>query len=140
MPYGLARDIQTCRGHHAVLREQLERFPAPAAANGAQIRAALRDLGTVLGRHLAFEDMRLYPVLEAAAEPAIAERARRYREEMGDLSSRVIAFLERWGAERAVEAEPKAFAQAWDAVRAALERRMTAEDDDLYEIAEHDPG
>jgi hypothetical protein len=139
VPYGLARDIQTCRGHHAVLREQLARFPAPLAENGAPIRAALRDLGTVLGRHLAFEDLRLYPVLEAA-EPAIADRARRYREEMGDLSSRVIAFLERWGAERAVEAEPKAFAQSWDAVRAALERRMAAEDDDLYEIAEYGSG
>ena len=137
MPYGLARDIQTCRGHHAVLREQLARFPAPVAENGAQIRAALRDLGTVLGRHLEFEDRRLYPVLEAA-EPAIAERARRYREEMGDLSVRVVAFLERWSAELAVEAEPSAFGPAWDAVRTALELRMAAEDDDLYEIAEHD--
>jgi hypothetical protein len=137
MPYGLARDIQTCRGHHAVLRDQLARFPAPLAENGAQIRAALRDLGTVLGRHLEFEDHRLYPVLEAA-EPAIAERARRYRDEMGDLSVRVVAFFECWSAERAVETEPQAFARAWDAVRTALELRMAAEDDDLYEIAEHD--
>jgi hypothetical protein len=136
MPYGLARDIQTCRGHHAVMRAQLERFPAPVAANAAAIRAALRDLGTVLGRHLAFEDTRLYPVLEAA-EPAVAERARRYREEMGDLSVRVVAFLARWTAEPAVEAEPQAFARAWDAVRTALEHRMAAEDDDLYEIAEN---
>jgi len=137
VPYGLARDIQTCRGHHAVLRDQLARFPAPSAENGAQIRAALRDLGTVLRRHLEFEDHRLYPVLEAA-EPAIAERARRYREEMGDLSAHVVAFLERWSAERAVEAEPQSFARAWAGVRTALERRMTAEDDDLYEIAERD--
>ncbi|HWT06008.1 MAG TPA: hemerythrin domain-containing protein [Xanthomonadales bacterium] len=139
MPYSLARDIQTCRGHHAVLREQLERFPAPVAANGPHVRTALRDLKTVLGRHLAFEDRRVYPVLEAA-EPAIAERARRYRVEMGDLSDRVVAFLQRWSDDGAVEAEPLAFAQAWDAVRTALERRMTAEDDDLYEIAEHYPG
>ncbi len=136
MPYGLARDIQTCRGHHAVLREMLEHFPAPVAANAPHLRAALRDLETVLVRHLAFEDMRLYPVLEAA-ETAIASTACRYREEMGDLSSRVVAFFERWSAECAVEAEPIAFAQAWDAVRTALERRMAAEDDDLYEIAEH---
>ncbi|MDQ6942826.1 MAG: hemerythrin domain-containing protein [Candidatus Eremiobacteraeota bacterium] len=139
MPYGLARDIQTCRGHHAVLRAQLERFPAPVAANAPQIRAALRDLQTVLVRHLAFEDVRLYPVLEAA-EPAVAERARRYREEMGDLSVRVVAFFERWTAQRAIEAEPDAFARAWDAVSTALERRMAAEDDDLYEIAEKHPG
>jgi len=136
MPYGLARDIQTCRGHHAVLYEQLERFPALVAANAVQIRAALRDLETVLLRHLAFEDARLYPALEAAAEPAVAERARRYREQMGDLSARVVVFLERWRFERAIEAEPEAFAQAWIAVRTALERRMAAEDDDLYRIAE----
>ena len=139
MPHDLARDIQTCRGHHAVLRDLIERFPAPVAANAAQVRASLHHVGTVLVRHLAFEDVRLYPVLEAA-EPATAERARRYREEMGDLSGRVVAFLERWRAEGAVETEPQAFAQAWDVVRTALERRMAAEDDDLYEIAEHHLG
>ena len=139
MPYGLARDIQTCRGHHAVLREQLQRFPSPVAANGPRIRTALRDLETVLVRHLEFEDARLYPALEAA-EPAIAERARRYRDEMGGLSARVVAFLERWSVEAAVEAEPNAFAQAWDTVRTALERRMAAEDDDLYEMAERASG
>ena len=139
MPYDLSRDIQTCRGHHAVLRAQLERFPAPAVANAAQIRTALREFETVLLRHLAFEDMRLYPVLEAAA-PVIADRARRYREEMGDLSGGFVAFLRRWSAEHAIEAEPQAFTQAWTAVRTALERRMTAEDDDLYEIAENASG
>jgi hypothetical protein len=138
MPYGFVRDIQTCRGHHAVLRDLLERFPAPAAANGADVRTALRTIETVLTRHLAFEDTRLYPVLEAAAPP-VAEKAHRYREEMGDLSARVVAFLARWTAEGALEAEPYAFAQAWHAVRTALERRMTAEDDDLYEVAEHGP-
>ena len=135
MPYGFARDVQTCRGHHAVLREKLARFPAPLAENGPQIRVALRELETVLVRHLAFEDVRLYPALEAAGPP-LAERARRYRDEMGDLSERVVAFLARWNTARAVEAEPQAFAQAWDAVRTALERRMAAEDDDLYELAE----
>jgi hypothetical protein len=135
VPYGFVRDIQTCRGHHAVLREKLARFPAPLAENGPHIRVALREIETVLVRHLTFEDARLYPVLEAASPP-VAERARRYREEMGDLNQRVVAFLARWTPERAVEAEPQAFAQAWDAVRTALERRMTAEDDDLYEMAE----
>ncbi|HEY0380792.1 MAG TPA: hemerythrin domain-containing protein [Candidatus Elarobacter sp.] len=136
MPYGFVRDIQTCRGHHAVLRDLIERFPAPGAAGAPNVRTALRTLETVLVRHLAFEDARLYPVLEAAAPP-IAEKARRFREEMGDLSARVVAFLERWTADGALEAEPHAFARAWDDVRTALERRMTAEDDDLYEIAEH---
>ncbi|HYW53294.1 MAG TPA: hemerythrin domain-containing protein [Dongiaceae bacterium] len=135
MPYGFARDVQTCRGHHAVLREKLARFPAPVGENGPQIRDALGEIATVLTRHLAFEDARLYPVLEAA-RPPVAELARRYREEMGDLSRDVVAFLARWHAEPAVEAEPQAFAKAWDTVRSALERRMAAEDDDLYELAE----
>ena len=135
MQYGFARDVQTCRGHHAVLREKLARFPAPSAENAPQVREALNDLETVLTRHLTFEDQRLYPVLEAA-QPAVAARARLYRAEMGDLSERVVAFLVRWLAEGAVEAEPQAFAHAWDAVRTALARRMAAEDDDLYELAE----
>jgi iron-sulfur cluster repair protein YtfE (RIC family) len=135
MPSGLARDIQTCRGHHAVLRDLIERIPAPGAANGAAVCSALRNLETVLTRHLAFEDARLYPVLEMA-EAAVAERAHRYREEMGDLNGRFVAFMQRWCDERAVDAEPDAFATAWRAVCAALERRMAAEDDDLYELAE----
>ena len=101
----------------------------------AHVRAALRNVETVLVRHLAFEDARLYPVLEAA-DAAVAERARRYREEMGDLSGRLVAFMQRWSGERAIEAEPDVFAAAWNAVRTALERRMAAEDDDLYELAE----
>jgi hypothetical protein len=135
MPYGFARDIQTCRGHHAVLREQIERFPALLAANAPQIRTALSELETVLVRHLAFEDTRLYPVLEAGDAP-IADRARRYREEMGGLSGQFVALLQRWTPEHAIEAEPEAFAAAWTAVRAALERRMAAEDEDLYDAAE----
>lgn len=118
-----------------MLRELVERLPSPAPDNGTQVRSALRDIETVLLRHLAFEDARLYPVLEAA-EPAIAERARRYRIEMGDLSGRVVGFFERWIPEGAIETEPLAFAQAWDEVRTALERRMSAEDDDLYQMAE----
>ena len=139
MPYDLARDLQTCRGHHAVLRELLERFPEAVAANGPRVRAALREIELVLVRHLAFEDARLYPVLEAA-EPVLAARACRYREEMGDLSAKAVAFFERWRAEGAIETEPHAFARAWDAVRTALERRMAAEDDDLYEAADHHAG
>jgi hypothetical protein len=139
MPYGFARDVQTCRGHHAVLRDLLERFPAPVAANAPHIRAALRNVETVLVRHLSFEDRRLYPVLEAG-DAAVAERARRYREQMGDLSGRFVAFMLRWDSERAIAAEPDAFAAAWNAVRTALERRMSAEDDDLYELAENYAG
>ncbi len=139
MAYELARDIQTCRGHHAVLRDLLERFPTPVAANARDLRAGLRNLETVLVRHLAFEDARLYPVLEAA-DAAVSERARRYREEMGDLSGGVVAFMQRWCGEHAIEAEPDAFAAAWNAMHTALERRMTAEDDDLYELAENYAG
>jgi len=135
MPYELTRDIQTCRGHHAVLRDLLERFPEPVAANAQPLCAALHDLETVLLRHLEFEDARLYPVLQAAGG-AVAERANRYREEMGDLSGRFVAFMQRWCDERAIESEADAFATAWNAVHAALERRMVAEDDDLYEVAE----
>ncbi len=139
MPYHLARDIQTCRGHHAVLRELIERFPAASIGNAPDVRTALRSLETVLVRHLAFEDVRLYPAL-VAAEPEIAEKARHYCANMGDLRSRVIVFFEHWCAEGTVEDDPRAFAEEWAAVRTALERRISAEDDDLYEIAEHYSG
>ncbi|MDB5027331.1 MAG: hypothetical protein JWO66_1020 [Candidatus Eremiobacteraeota bacterium] len=129
------RDIQTCRDHHAVLRQLIARFPATGDDAGA-VRTALNELRTVLLRHLAFEDNRLYPMLEGAPDAAVAEKARRYREEMGGLSRDIVEFLTRWTADAAIERDRVAFAQAWDRVRDALERRITAEDDDLYEAAE----
>ncbi len=130
------RDIQTCRDHHAVLRELLERFAQPAVDDGPAVRTGLRQLETVLLRHLAFEDSQLYPALENVTDGAVAIKARRYREEMGGLSAQVVAFLARWTVDGAVETEPSAFAREWETVRSALERRMSAEDDDLYEVAE----
>lgn len=129
------RDIQTCRDHHAVLRDLIARFPV-ALDDGEPIRAALFELRTVLLHHLAFEDNRLYPMLEGAADAAVAEKARRYRAEMGDLSRDIVEFFTRWTANGAIERDRVGFARAWAAARGALERRITAEDDDLYEAAE----
>ncbi|MBC5810478.1 MAG: hemerythrin domain-containing protein [Candidatus Eremiobacteraeota bacterium] len=128
--------IQTCREHHAVLRALIERFPTEADFDAQAARELLARLTTVLGRHLELEDARLYPALEKLPDPEVAEKSRRYREEMGGLSAAFVRFGERWQAAERIESDPAGFVSEWLGVRLALERRMAAEDDDLYEEAE----
>jgi hemerythrin-like domain-containing protein len=130
------RNIQTCRDHHAILRELINRIASkPRAFDAPRAREDLGRLQTVLLRHLHFEDDHLYPDLEETERPDVSQKARRYKREMGDLRHRFEAFLERWN-EATIAGEPVRFADEWHALRQALISRIDAEDGDLYEIAE----
>ncbi len=128
-------DIQTCRDHHAVLRGMVDGVPAAAPFEPDAAAGTLARLRLVLLRHLQLEDSWLYPALERLDSPELAATARRYREEMGGLRAAFVGFTDHWSAER-IAAGPEAYLQAWPPVRDALLRRMNAEDDNLYELAE----
>ncbi len=128
-------DIQTCRDHHAVLRELVDGVPAAAPVEPEAAAGAIARLRLVLLRHLHLEDTWLYPALETLDQPGVAAAARRYREEMGGLSTAFVAFADRWTG-GPIAAAPEDYLRAWLPVRALLHQRMDAEDDDLYELAE----
>ncbi len=129
-------DIQTCREHHAHLVDLLANLPALEPENAAPLTERLRLFKTVLLRHLRFEDDQLYPRLQRSADPVVVETATRYQREMGGLAAQCVAFFDAWATPQAVENAFGAFLTDWAAVRVALERRIHAEDTELYEMAE----
>jgi len=128
--------IQTCRDHHAVLRDLIRGVPAAAPVAASHAVDAIARLRLVLLRHLQLEDAWLYPALEQLDRPEVTAAVRRYREEMGGLSAAFVAFADSWSAADRVAREPAAYLAAWPPMCSALLRRIDAEDDDLYELAE----
>ncbi len=119
-----------------MLRGLIDAVPAADPFEPGAAAEAVARLRIVLLRHLQFEDSWLYPALERHDRPEVAAAARRYREEMGGLSSAFVAFADGWSAPARIAADPAGYLAAWAAIHAALLRRMDAEDDDLYELAE----
>ena len=130
------RDIQTCREHHAHIERILTLFPLLERSASDAITTSLGALKTLLVRHLHFEDEHLYPRLMASTDPSVVATAVRFQTEMGGLAPQVLTFFERWEDTNAIAGAFADFEAQWKALRAALERRILAEDNDLYEIAE----
>lgn len=130
------RDIQTCREHHAHIEELLRRFPSLDVAAAEEFASGLDSLKTMLLRHLKFEDDYLYPRLQRSPDPEIVATASRYQAEMGGLAPQCVAFFGRWPDAATIAGRFDAFVADWTGVRGLLERRILAEDNELYELAE----
>lgn len=127
--------------HHADIRGQLAelrgRIGAGALAQDPDAaRKALVSLVAKLNIHLAFEDTALYPTLLNHRDPRVRDKSRHYMEDMGGIKEEVKAHLGRWLSEARVRAEPDAFRRETEALLAALERRLQAEDTDFYPLVE----
>ena len=126
--------IQTCREQHVILRDLVARVRAQLNADDRPgARATLARMDTVLRRHLKLEDETLYPALMEI--PELAAKARGYQHEMSGLAAAWTEFFERWP-EPQIDAKAAVFQGEWNQVAKALERRMEAEDRDLYEDAD----
>lgn len=130
------RDIQTCREHHASIEQLLARFPALERREAPEIADQLGRLKTILLRHLKFEDDQLYPRLLTSNDPEVIAAAVQFQAEMGGLAPVCVAFFERWPDAGAIGAAFDDFASEWGGVRSTLERRILAEDNELYEMAD----
>jgi hypothetical protein len=130
------RDIQTCREHHASIEQLLARFPPLRDRDASGSADQLNRLRTILLRHLKFEDDQLYPRLLRSDQPDVVAMAVRYQTEMGGLAAACVAFFTRWPEAETIAASFDVFAAEWTGVRGALERRILAEDTELYEMAD----
>ena len=83
----------------------------------------------VLMVHLAKEDKVLYPRL--LAQPQTYAVAKRFADEMGDLSETYLHYTATWTIER-VEGDWAGFGEATRRVMTALRRRILREERDLY--------
>lgn len=103
---------------------------------GADIRALLVTLSGKLSIHLAAEDRMLYPALQAAKDPAVAEMARRFAEEMGGLAVNFKTFTHTYVSGSVIDADRDGFVKAFQGVVDAVLKRVKAEEDTLYPAAD----
>ena len=129
-------ELHACRQHHIVLRYILDDIPSDEPFDAHETHMLLWRLRTVLVRHLALEDEKLYPALKAAQSDAISSLAEQYEREMGGLRDLFLKLCKRWDDPAKIAAFPKEFLREWIAVRDPLLKRMDAEDANLYQQAQ----
>lgn len=122
----------------AVLAADITRAAETLAATRAAepLLRLLRELDTVLTRHLAAEDRMLYPELLASADRRAAATASRFCEEMGGLTNSYAEFAARWTSAEALLGDPAAFKRDWTVLAGALGFRIQRENAELYPLAD----
>jgi hypothetical protein len=125
------------RNQHVHLAHLEAAIPAsvPIEDPNATLAALLR-LRAVLVVHLRLEGGLLYPWMLRHASGAVREKVRRHRDDMGWLLASFIEFCAQWPTAASIAADPRGFIVTWNAERALLIAHMTAEQYDLYDIAD----
>lgn len=101
-----------------------------------EARARLARLAGLLKIHLAMEDRALYPRMLTHGDPEVRQTAGEYQQSMGNLAQAFEAFYERWRKHGEIEAHASEYADAYQALAQALNRRMDLEDKNLYDLVD----
>ena len=123
--------------HEALLASVAEIRPllassAKARENAGTLRSWLSRFGGILRVHLAMEDKAIYPELLKHPREDVRRLAERFVQEMGGLKPDLERYLERWGTEAAIRADADDFVRDTARLVEVLERRIAAEDGELY--------
>lgn len=129
-------DIERFKQQHVQILQIIHRMRQLAAAgvaeNASGLAREIRLMKSKVALHLSIENDILYPRLEKQADTQVARLAREYQEEMKTLASGFGHFVERWGAESAVEGDPEGFRRDCNTVLKALHRRIQRENTEFY--------
>jgi hypothetical protein len=98
--------------------------------------AALLRVRSVLVVHLLLEKGLLYPWLLRRASSPVCEKVCLHRDAMADVLASFVAFCTQWQSAAAIAADSHGFVRAWSAMRAPLFAHLSAERDDLYDVAD----
>ena len=121
------------RTQHSELARLAACIPAEGAMpNAFEASLALARLKGVLGVHLKLEDDVLYPAMLAHESAEVREKAAKYQREMGTLAAAFTQFYQKWASNSAIEANPSGFQREWAGILKALQKRIEAEESDLY--------
>lgn len=118
--------IAMLRDEHRQLCARLDQLLQLGIASD-EGRALLHKTGQLLLAHLELEDSRLYPALRT--HPATRTLARRYADEMAQLTPAVVAFFDSY---REGGADPLGFTRSLGQLRAVLQQRIQREEGRLY--------
>jgi hemerythrin-like domain-containing protein len=128
---------QHYREQHEKLRKIVEEIPTSVTqVSEAAIRGLMVKFIGTLRAHLGMEDTYLYPAMMEHPDPEIREKARSFKQEMGDLASGIETFYNKWSKAGNISTSPADFVQDWSRTRSVLLNRMDREDRDLYELVD----
>ncbi len=100
------------------------------------IMQQLAKLTQLMRVHFLQEDHCLYPVLIASTDPEVAEAAKSFQREMGELWEQYEAFARGWSTLTAIVLGFDRFKTECIAIFAAIEDRCTRENELLFPLAE----
>ncbi|HVI50768.1 MAG TPA: hemerythrin domain-containing protein [Candidatus Sulfotelmatobacter sp.] len=127
------------RHHHTEVRdltariEQLLNLQAVTADPGP-VATVVRELFGKFGVHLAIEDATLYPRMLNHADAQIRETARKFQAEMGGMKASFDDYRHRWPGPSVISRDPQGFIDQTRKILAALSRRISCEDSQLYDL------
>ena len=120
------------RKHIAALTKLLN--PLRLVSNSTEVRSLLTQLLGELGKHLQQEVQALYPPLENAEDAAVKSTATRFGAEMKQNLPRLAEFNRRWASADTIRAEGSLFIKEAHGIFQWLERRLIAENTELYPL------
>lgn len=128
----------------AIAGEIMEAIPAliekPAREQAVRITLQLAKLTGLLRIHFAQEDRALYPSLMASGRGGVAEVARRFFDEMGQIGPLYDAFAVKWSNADTLAAAPAEFQAECQTIFSALADRIARENDVLYPLVDAEFG
>ena len=104
--------------------------------DAGQMLLLLAKLTQLMRVHFAHEDYCLYPALIASAEPDVAEAAKAFQREMGELWGQYEGFARTWSTATAIIMFFEEFKCECITSFAAIEDRCTREDELLFPLAD----
>jgi hemerythrin-like domain-containing protein len=101
-----------------------------------KIAKNISKLAGILKIHLMSEDRNLYPSFTKSSNTDLQNKAKKYIDEMGDLSSIYMDFKDKYNTQSKINNSLSQFKSEVPKVFSAIETRIKKEDTDLYVLAE----
>ncbi|MGB4061813.1 MAG: hemerythrin domain-containing protein [Burkholderiaceae bacterium] len=128
----LRKQHESLRKHIAALKRHLN--PLLLASNAAEVRTLLTQLLGEFGKHLQQEAKELYPPLDGTEDTGTKATAARFGAEMKQNLPRLAEFNRRWPSADTIRADGSLFIKEAGDIFQWLERRLIAENTELYPL------
>ncbi len=128
----LRQQHEALRQHMAELKKNLN--PFLLAQHATEVRATLNRLFAEFGRHLQQEAKDLYPPLNASTDAKTKALAERFGLEMKQTLPRMADFNRHWPDAASIRSNAGQFLKEADGMTKWLERRISAENAELYPL------
>ena len=120
---------------HELAKEiQKWKFTAGVEAHAEKLTKHMAKLAGVLSVHLAAEDKYLYPSLMKREDATVRECAKRFANDMGDLSKDFNAYKSNYNTAGKIKGESHKFVADTSIIIGALLNRLQREDMELYPL------